>query len=475
VNCRTARCTRLVLSAALAAGLLVTGGCAQERQDAAATAPTTIAGQPARGHGEVPFEKAWEVTLPSRIAKSWMGEQIPDLLFVQVEGNYAIHCIEATSGATKWVSIPFARPITGQAFVQRVTLPGEREREIRVIDRLYMVIDDSLIALDIATGQVAWRYVLPFAPSTGPLAVGTGGALRVFLGDWNDRLQVVTLHPDKGFPYIAWQWPTAGTILAPGVESEELSYFTDSRGDIHCFKLDRSEVWLASTGGAIEGGAVLRDRVLYAGTESNALHALNRLTGEKLGQFNLAGPVKRRPFLFNGEPERMYVWTTSDDPARGGLWAVRAQPDAVLINENTRQSVEVVRTALDWYMPGATDVVASTPLNLLVTGTDKTLVWAVHRGNGKTSWAWDLKRNWPGTGAVDHVVTYTDRRDALRSLFACDTNGRLVSFRLFGFVPTPEEEAKGISSRAMANQKPGDKAEPKAEQVEKKPDAAPAP
>lgn len=445
------------LLAAVAASCLVPIGCGSSASRAAASAPAITAMTP-RATGQVPFEAAWELQLPGRIERSWIGEQLPDLVFFQIAGTHEIHCIDARSGATRWVSESFNRAILGDAYVQHRVQTGEREKEVIIDDRLYLVVDDTLFCLDIGSGQRIWHFVLPFAPSTGPMAAGASdGNMRVFIGDWNNKIQVIGMHqPDserqRTFPYVVWQMNLPGPVLAQGTEAEGLTYIGDSSGRLHCFQLDRAVVWEADTGGAVDGGATTRGRTLYAGNDGNALHAINRLTGERLGQYNLQGPVHRRPFWFSAEPERLYVWVDSPDHAIGGLVALMAQPDNVAHSDNTKFALEVVRLGQDWRVPGATRLLGSTPLHLLLGDARQDLVWAVHRGTGAILWTWDVSAGWPTPSKVEHFVSYHDRTDMLRSLIAADDTGYVKAFRMYGFVPTPAQEASGLTSRSLADQ-----------------------
>lgn len=457
----TATISRTLLAVVAATVSLVLPGCGSS--GAARTAPPVpqVQAMTPRATAEVPFERAWELQLPGRIERSWIGEQLPDLAFFQIADSHEIHCIDARSGLTRWVSEGFRRQILGDAFVHHQVLPGEKEKEVIVDDRLYFIVDDTLYCLDIGTGQRIWHIVLPFAPSTGPMAAGaTEGNLRVFVGDWNNKVQVVGIHQPNGeaqrkFPYVVWQMNMPGPVLAQGVESEELVYLSDSTGVIHCFKLDRSTVWEAATGGAIDGGVTTRGRVLYAGNDGNAVHAINRLTGERLGQLNLQGPVRQRPMWFANEPERLYVWVDSPDHAIGGLVALRAQPDNVAFADggNNKHAIEVVRLGVEWRVPGATRLLASTPLQFLLSDGRPGMVWAVHRGNGQLQWTWDLNKDWgDGRAKVEHIVVQQDRSDLLRTLIAADDGGKVMAFRMYGFVPTPAQEAAGLTSRNLADQ-----------------------
>jgi hypothetical protein len=455
----TATLSRTLLAAAVATACLVAPGCSSSSTGRAAPPVPAVQAMTPRTSAEVPFERAWELQLPGRIERSWIGEQLPDLVFFQIADTHEIHCVDARSGVTRWISETFRHQILGDAFVHHQMQPGEREKEVIIDDRLYIIVDDTLYCLDIGTGQRIWHLILPFAPSTGPMAAGaTEGNLRIFIGDWNNKIQVVGIHQPNGerqrkFPYVVWQMNTPAPVLAQGVENEELVYIGDSSGSIRCLKLDRNIVWEVATGGAIDGGVTTRGRVLYAGNDGNAVHALNRLTGERLGQINLQGPVRKRPFWFANEPDRLYVWVDSPDHNIGGLVALRAQPDNIAFSDGGKHAIEVVRLGEAWRVPGATRLLASTPLQFLLSDGRSGMVWAVHRGTGALQWTWDLNQGWPKPQAtVEHIVVQYDRSDALRTLIAADDTGSVMAYRMYGFVPTPAQEAAGLTSRNLAEQ-----------------------
>lgn len=456
----------------LATTSLVLTSCGTTARTVKAPPVPEVKAMTPRATGEVPFERAWELQLPGKVERSWMCAGLPGVAFFQIAGTHEIHCVDAVTGITRWVSERFTHPILGEAYVQRQqVLGGGKASDVVYDDRLYIVVDDTLHCIDVATGQRAWHFVLPFAPSTGPLAAGaTEGGLRVFIGDWNNKIQVVGLNLPKEdertaggqghrrketmFPYVVWQMNMSGAVLAQGHEADNLVFFGDASGALRCFKLDREMHWEVLTGGAVDGGATTRGRILYAGNASNALHVLNLFTGERLGQLNLQGPVRKRPFWFAGEPERLYVWVDSPDHAIGGLLALTVQTENIRIStDEKKQPIEIARLAQAWRVPGATRLLGSTPLHLLVSDNEQDLVWAVHRGTGKLQWTWNVSKGWPKPNLkVDHILSYHDKSDLLRSLIAVDTAGNVTSFRMYGFIPTPAQEASGLTSRSLADQ-----------------------
>jgi len=357
------------------------------------------------------------------------------------------------SGATRWVSEPLPRPLKLEPYVARVELRNQDGKSYND-DRLYVVDDDVLFCYDLQSGQIIWRYELPFSASSGPLAVGSGGDLRVYIGDWQGRVRVVTLQPDGQFPYEAWQWNVQSDFSASPMQRESLVYIGDHKGVMHCFALDRDEKWSFDAGGLINGSAVARDRVLYFGNTDNVIFAINRLTGEKYGQLNLNGPVNRAPFFFNGENTRLYAWVDSKEHTVAGLYALRAIPDTISFADNTSEKphppLEIVRMAEDWHFPGVTRVVGSTPQHLFATYRDSTVILAIRRDTGSLDWAWDCAEERGEKHSSVGMTSYQDPTDLNRSIYTYDASGKVIVYRFFGFVPG--------SSDAVALQMAKDKA-----------------
>jgi len=453
----------LGLAATLA---LILGGCGRSAAKPEPAKPVATPAQAApakdagklRTGGDIPFEHSWDLDLKAPVHLSWVSENIPELIFFQVTGSNAIYGVDAASGHTVFVTPPLPKPIQADlpAYAHRVTnrVPDPTfgdadESKLHLIDinedRLFVISDDTLFSIDATHGQIIWRFQLPFAASSGPCAVGADTNLRVFIGDYEGRIQAVTYHPTKHFAYPLWQWNLQSSPTAVPSEREGLVYVGDHKGVMRCFELDRGTApqWEQRIGGHIFGSSDPRGRSLYVGSDTNTFTVFNRLSGEKLASLYLNAPITRAPFHYHAEPGRVYVWTdrSADQPA--GLFAINTQSDNIPYQDTTRPPLEVERVAKGWFLPGATRLVSSTPDHLYVMKATGTVVHAVNRGTGKVDWAWDVNSH--GEQMVDgkvirkiggkaaHIVEYHDPTDGNRSLFAIDDKGQVVAYRFFGY------------------------------------------
>ncbi len=432
---------------------------------ASASAPSL-----ARTLVQTPFQRSWDLQLPAAVEKSWVLPELAGLVFFQVADTHSIYAVDSMSGNTRWVSPPLPAALQQPAGASVYQSSYEKADEPVFDRRLWVIADDILFCLDVGTGQLVWRYELPFSPSTGPVAIGPDGNVRVFMGDHDSRLQVASWEPKRSFPYKAWQWNLEHTLSAQPTQYEELVYVTDHSGEINCFTLDRQRTWHYNSGGAIHGSATPRRRALFVGNEANTFLALNRLTGERLGQLNLNGPIRRAPLVFNGEIDRVYVWVEGHDAKIAGLYALTARSDTTTAPDANASKREIMRLGVAWRHPGTPSLVASTPQHLFVKDTDSTSVQALNRASGTVDWTWDLNEERAVSkdrdAALAVVTEYQDATDQSRTIYTVDGKGLVMAYRYFRYVP-PSAVAAAPTMKAAAAPKAAVEAAPAAEPVAK--------
>lgn len=448
------------MTAASALLVLLATGCSRsddraaapepERRSPAAAAPTVLVPDAAgldgaaRRLAELPFEYSWDLQLPSPVHMSWKDPQLPELVFFQLQ-NGQIHAIDARSGETQWVTRRLHRLMEHPPYARRLQRTGERSGETRNDDRLYAIAGDTIFCFDAVFGQLIWRHDLAssggrgFLPSTGPVFQGTLGSQRIFIGDWEGRVQVLAHDEESRATYREWQWNThAVPVARPVAATDGLTYVGDIEGYLHCFATDRDLRWSFNTVSRIAAPPLVRGRTAYLGSQANVLHVLNRLSGEEIARLVLDGPVTRQPMAFNGEPDRIYVWTGPS--GRRSLHSIRTLPDEVQYRDVDKFPLEIERVQVDWSVRNIDRLVSSSPRHLFVTRPGQTdRVVAINRRTGVVDWHWDIDRDRAGGdgsmgrgGRTQHIIDYQDPRDAQRSIFTVDADGYIVAYRLFG-------------------------------------------
>jgi outer membrane protein assembly factor BamB len=467
------------LAAALVTTLATLAGCGGDRADATAptnkstvkatgTSDTTkLADKKVRQLKDTSFELSWDLQLPKPIRNAWINPELPDIVYFQVVETYEIYAIDAYSGHTRWVTPTFDRParlLPGSSSASAFNSSGEAITD----QRMWVISADTLSCFDAVYGQVVWSWALPFSPSTSPLAIGPDTDQRIFIGDWEGRMRVVTNDPNKNSPRELWQLNLRQSLTAAPVFYEDQVYVGDHAGHVHAFKLDREEAWSFDSGAAIYGSALPRGRVLYVGNDNNTLYALNRLSGQRIGALYFHGAIKRAPFAFAGEPNRIYVWVDAGADKPAGLYAVKTQSDTVPFTEaDKKHPLEVERMGVEWFVAGYNRLVGSTPEHLFVTNGDSTVINALHRATGKVMWSWNVnemhQQYRDSKGRLDprdavFVAQYQDVRDQNRTVYTADETGHILAFRVFGDKPGDPLTGNSIVKRAALPAAEGAKA-----------------
>lgn len=389
-----------------------------------------------------PLERSWDLQLPYPVLRSWISESLPDIIFYQLEKTFEVVAIDTLSGSARWVTPSFPKPAKVPCSASTALLSGQGDQAV-YDNRAWIVSDDTLFSYDAAYGQIAWRYDLPFAPSNGPLGIGPFNNQRVFFSDWEGRVHVITYDDARSYPYELWQMNLRSPVVAPMIHTDGLVYAADQSGTVHCFALDRKEIWQQPTNAAIFGGMATRGRSLFVGNDDNKLFSFDRLNGNLRGTIFVNGPIRSAPFVYDSEPDRVYAFIDHPNPAVGGLICVKTQEDAVDVIQvgpnATKKHHEITRMETAWRIPNVSRLVGSTSLHLFVTGNDpaaQNIIVAVNRAFGRVDWTWDCSEEHTRTdkqpAKITNITEYHDANDLNRSIFTADDQGHVIAYRMFG-------------------------------------------
>lgn len=478
---RTATVTTTLLTGL---GFIALAGCGRSSEEAQyqpfhfATTTGEMKAVPRRTLKETPLERSWDLQLPYPVFRSWISPALPQFVFFQVKETYEVMAVDVMSGSPKWVTPPFPKPPKVPPSGSHALASGQGDKAV-YDDHAWIVSDDMLYNFDAVYGQIAWRYDLPFAPSTGPLGIGPHGNQRVFFGDWEGRVHAISYDNKRNFAFPLWQMNLRAAVVAPMIEADGLVYAADQEGGVHCFKLDREEVWKFDTKAAIFGGMVTRGRTLFVGNDDNKLYAFDRLNGAPLGTLFVNGPIRKAPFIFQDQPDKLYVFIDHEDPTIGGLACITAQSDVLEVVQlgvtTTKKQREIMRLDTAWRVPNVSHLIGSTPLHLFAIGSDpanRNQVIAINRQLGKVEWTWDCTEGFASkvVGAsprkLAHITQYQDATNQIRSIITADDSGFVVAYRMFG------DKAGDTSAPARVAVKKNEAAAPAA--TAKAPAAAPA-
>ncbi len=426
---------RLPLSAVLLAAVLAGGigitGCSDARQRA---------DEPRRQLKDTSFERSWDLPFDRAVVGAWLPSSATDTLLVQLDSNELV-AVDAYSGHTRWMTMPLPERLRHPPSITISQKPSGRAgvtiRDVRV----YAASRDSLFCFEGEGGQLVWRWEMPFAVASGPVAVGTEADLRCMLGDWNNRVQVAGIHPEKKFPYDAWQFNVLAPVTGEPVWAFDRFFVGDHGGGVSCFARERERAWNTRIGGEIRNSVAVRDRHVYAGTMDGVFGVIQRLSGQLLHRELVGGPIERSPIVFADDATGVYLWIGGNDKEVAGLSCYDVVADQLPPLEGEKTARDIVRIKRRWHVAEVGAMAASSPEHLFVTDRAKpTVVKAISRSRGTVDWTWDAdgerkaeaKEQGRSQPTVRFLLDYQDPQDQNRTFYVFDDQHQVVAYRFLG-------------------------------------------
>lgn len=215
----------------------------------------------------------------------------------------------------------------------------------------------SVVALQEADGAEAWRYT----PSTSGLVAGAptavGGTVYLALSDGTVR----AVGADTGLERWASRLNTVAAGGAPAV-SDDAVIVVDTRGEV--YRLDPAtgaRGWDFALNTPVYGPAVITGSDVLIADGSGELSALDPATGDRIWRQGLGvGPLLTIAIA----PDAVVVARTGTS---AGLVGLAANPNGVLIDEQSPTIVKPGSLALDW-------AIAAIPLVVILTLAGRFLI-----------------------------------------------------------------------------------------------------
>ncbi|HEV7782745.1 MAG TPA: PQQ-binding-like beta-propeller repeat protein [Chitinophagaceae bacterium] len=183
------------------------------------------------------------------------------------------------------------------------------------------------------------------------------------------------VYPGNDFNHIEskWQYKTAGSIRATPLYHKGRVYSGSSDGNMYCIDaLNGKKLWSFNAGSAIQSSAALSGTVLFFTDKKNILYALNANSGKKIWQTNL-------------EKDLVYEWGfdyyQSSPMVQDGIVYVGSGSGAMYALQETDGKVKwtfktasLVRSSPSWYR------------NTVYFGDLSGKVYAVNAKTGEKKW-----------------------------------------------------------------------------------------
>ncbi len=196
-----------------------------------------------------------------------------------------LHAINASTGSLLW-RVPNISPLTSSPVVA-----NGRVFYGTWFNRFWA----ELVALDAYNGTIIWRYQGADDTIISSPAVQNG---RVFFGQNNGFM--VALNETSGAEI--WKAATGGIVVinsAPAIASGRVFVGTGNKFTA-LDELAGTQLWTFDTGGNNATSGAVNNGVVYFGTGSGNVHAVNATTGLELWRYNVGNVVSSSPALALG-------------------------------------------------------------------------------------------------------------------------------------------------------------------------------
>ncbi len=235
----------------------------------------------------IAFEMLWHAEVEdSSIVKVYLFR---DLICLE-SASRQFYAIDTATGLIRWqmeLPVPLrVSPCENSKFVFAASWPW-------------------LLAIEKASGQVAWRTQIFEMPSAG-LGASEESVYVPLVGR---NLYGYGVSDGKR----KFEFHTRANIAAPPVAENDIVYFTDEGGTVYAVLLERKEspyykkppekemlLWEKQARGGIVSAAALGEKVLVVGAKDYMIYALDKLTGATVWQTSTGSMVLTSPVCVEG-------------------------------------------------------------------------------------------------------------------------------------------------------------------------------
>ena len=154
----------------------------------------------------------------------------------------------------------------------------------------------DLLAIDLATGKLRWKYRATDSIGESSPAVAEG---IVYVGDLAGILHAVNAADGKGL----WTFKTEAEIRSsPAIAGDRL-LIGSYDGNLYCLsRRDGKLVWKFTTSNYVHGTPAISDGVAYVSGCDEVFHGIRLTDGREVVEFPAGGPVAASPAMLGSGP-----------------------------------------------------------------------------------------------------------------------------------------------------------------------------
>jgi outer membrane protein assembly factor BamB len=210
----------------------------------------------------------------------------------------------------------------GQAW--HYTTGGSVDSSVAVLNGVAFAtsLDGNIYALNAATGVQEWRTGVGAPIDASPAVAPDGDRTEVFAGAEDGNVYALAGASGQ-FAQTLWTFPTGGAVESSPTLTGGVVYVGSDSGTVYAINSGSGQaVWNFATGGPVVSSPAVANGVVYVGSDDGNVYAINAATGAELWSFTTGGPVVSSPAVANGA-----VYVGSGD---GNVYAINAATGAEL-------------------------------------------------------------------------------------------------------------------------------------------------
>ena len=212
----------------------------------------------------------WRHAVGSAIHASLVA--VEGLIILAAEDG-TVAALDPATGAVRWTMMLPGSPARGPAMAD---------------DTMYIGASDELLAIDLASRAVRWRFRI--GPGVISTPVATGGVVYVAGGiDADTEHAVIALDADSGLERWRFETDDGGQVLVGAVADGSVYALGDDGVVYSLAAADGHVLWRFETGGAIASLGSVADGVLYVSSTDRSVYAIEALTGSERWRMDVRG------------------------------------------------------------------------------------------------------------------------------------------------------------------------------------------
>ncbi len=297
-------------------------------------------------------------------SESWSGVTLSEsgaTPTLYIANNTHLYALDPANGALRWQ----APPKDERGFLEGLFSPsaginlGAIHADPALADNLLILtsFNKSVYALNADSGELEWTFT---GPTDRLIAPATVYENTVYVASADNFLYALDLEGK-----LKWKFETKAGLWGAALPTAERIYVPSLDHNLYAVDANGKQLWAASLNGALAGAPALSadQKIVFVGTLSDALYALDAATGQVRWTANADGWVWGAPLVVED--------TVYFADFEGSVYSVNAD-----------EGETIWKTQIDGLVRGSPALASET----LIIAADEGVVYALDPADGSKKW-----------------------------------------------------------------------------------------